>query len=159
MNTRATRVLRPPRRGRGDDGQVAGIEVLPFGFLILVVGTLVVVNTWAVVQAKFAVDSAAREAVRAYVEADDAETAALAATDHASHSLAAYGHDPERATFGPAQTEAFARCARVRYAVSLEIPAISLPWVGGIGDVTVTASHSEIIDAYRGAIPDAGLCP
>ena len=56
---------------RDDRGQVAGIEVLPFGFLVLVAGTLLVVNAWAVVDAKFAVDAAVREAARAYVEAPD----------------------------------------------------------------------------------------
>ena len=40
------------RRLRGESGQVAGIEVIPFGFLLLVVVTLLVVNAWAVVQTK-----------------------------------------------------------------------------------------------------------
>jgi hypothetical protein len=36
-------------RDRGDDrGQVGGIEVLPFGLLVFVVGTLLVANAWAV---------------------------------------------------------------------------------------------------------------
>ena len=54
-----------------DCGQVGGIEVLPFGLLVFIVGTLLVANAWAVVDAKLAVTSAAREAVRSYVEADD----------------------------------------------------------------------------------------
>ena len=64
----------PPRpaRGRagGDGGQVGGIEALPFGLLVFVVGALLVANAWAVVDAKLAVDAAARQATRHYVEAD-----------------------------------------------------------------------------------------
>ena len=47
---------------RGDAGMVGGIEVLPFGVLIFVVGSLLVANAWAVVDTKFMVTSAAREA-------------------------------------------------------------------------------------------------
>ena len=65
-----------PTRLAGDGGQVAGIEALPFGVLIFVVGALLVSNLWAVVDAKIVVDAAAREAVRAYVEAPDATTGA-----------------------------------------------------------------------------------
>ena len=34
-----------------DRGQVGGIEALPFGLLVFVVGALLVANTWAVVDA------------------------------------------------------------------------------------------------------------
>ena len=36
-------------RCRGDAGQVGGIEALPFGLLVFVVGTLLIANAWAVV--------------------------------------------------------------------------------------------------------------
>ncbi|MGV3758684.1 MAG: hypothetical protein ACO1PW_03960 [Actinomycetota bacterium] len=49
---------------RGDRGQVAGIEAIPFGLLIFVLGGLLLANAWAVVDAKLATDAAAREAVR-----------------------------------------------------------------------------------------------
>ena len=70
------------RRCRGDRGQVGGVEALPFGVLVFVVGVLLVVNLWAIVDAKVAATSAAREAARAYVEAADgaeAEGDAIAA--------------------------------------------------------------------------------
>ena len=59
------------RRCADERGAVGGIEVLPLGMLVLVVGTLLVVNAWAVVDAKLAASAAAREAARAYVEAGD----------------------------------------------------------------------------------------
>ncbi len=54
---------------RDDRGQVAGIEAVPFGILIFVVGALLIANAWAVIDVKMAVTSAAREAARTYVEA------------------------------------------------------------------------------------------
>jgi hypothetical protein len=59
---------------------MAGIEALPFGFLVLVAGSLLLANAWAVVDAKFAASAAAREAVRVYVESGsqlDADLVAL----------------------------------------------------------------------------------
>ena len=53
-----------PRVRRREQGFVAGGEVLPFGVLIFVLGTLLLVNAWAVIDAKFAVSSASREAAR-----------------------------------------------------------------------------------------------
>ena len=35
-----------PGRAHGDAGQVGGIEALPFGLLIFVVGTLLIALTW-----------------------------------------------------------------------------------------------------------------
>ena len=58
-------------RCRGDAGQVGGIEALPFGLLVFVVGSLLIANAWAVVDAKFATDAAARQAVRTFVEGTD----------------------------------------------------------------------------------------
>ncbi len=58
----------------GDAGQ-AGLEAVLFGVLVFVLGTMLVVNAWAVVDAKLAATSAAREAARSYVEAPTAQVA------------------------------------------------------------------------------------
>jgi hypothetical protein len=39
---------RRARRARSDAGQVGGIEALPFGLLVFVVGATLVANAWAV---------------------------------------------------------------------------------------------------------------
>ena len=49
---------RHPGRLRTDCGAIGNIEVVPFGLLIFVVGTLLVTNAWAVVDARLAVSSA-----------------------------------------------------------------------------------------------------
>ena len=74
------------------------IEILPFGFLVFVSGMLMIANAWGVIDAKLAVTSAAREAVRAFVESPDADTAVVAARQSANDTLTAYGRDGDRAT-------------------------------------------------------------
>ena len=64
------------RRCRGDGGFVGGAEGILFGIAVVVVGALLVYNAWAVVDAKMAASSAAREAVRFYVESDGDQSAA-----------------------------------------------------------------------------------
>jgi mannose-1-phosphate guanylyltransferase len=64
-----------PRRLRGDSGQVGGIEVIPFGILTFVIAMLVIANAWGAIDADLATTSAAREAVRAFVEAPDEDAA------------------------------------------------------------------------------------
>ena len=54
--------------------------MLPFGVLIFVVGSLLIANAWAVVDAKLATTAAAREAARAYVESGSAAAGAGAAS-------------------------------------------------------------------------------
>jgi hypothetical protein len=139
-------------------GQAGGIEALPFGLLIFVVGALLVASAWAVVDAKLAVVSAAREAARTYVESDGPAEAATAATAAAEEALANHGrHGPAVITFE--EPAAFARCAPVTARVVYEVPAVPLPWIGGIGSVTVAARHSERIDPFRDGLPGAAACP
>ncbi|MEY2465047.1 MAG: hypothetical protein QOH64_3185, partial [Acidimicrobiaceae bacterium] len=81
---------------RDEHGQVAGVEALPFGVLLFVVGALLVANAWAVIDAKMATDSAAREAARTYVEAETHEAGLLDATAAAREAIAGQGRDPSR---------------------------------------------------------------
>jgi hypothetical protein len=148
-----------------DRGQVGGIEALPFGLLIFVVGVLLIANAWAVVDAKLAVDAAARQASRHYVEADvggghTADEAAEAAVRAGLDALAAHGRDPAAASLGLSSLEpvggqeGFSRCARATFTARYEVPALTIPWIGGFGDgFAVTSSHSELVDPYRDGVP------
>lgn len=138
---------------RDESGQLAGIEVLPFGLLTFVVGALLVANAWAVVDAKIAVSAAAREATRAFVEAPaDADPLALA--DAAARAaIDGAGRDPDELVLTPLDAT-FARCESVRFEASYQIPAIRVPWVGGFGSgFTATARHGEVVDPYRTGVP------
>jgi hypothetical protein len=157
-----SRSNRPPA---DDRGMVGGIEAVPFGLLIFVVGVLLIANAWAVVDSKLAVDAAARQAGRTYVEAEvgagvTADGAEAAAVDAGLAALAAHGRDPGGATLAltglepVGGQEGFSRCARATFTATYDVPALTIPWIGGFGDgFRVTSSHSELVDPYRDGVP------
>lgn len=151
---------RPPsRRFAADAGQVGGMEVLPFGFLVFVSGTLLLANVWAVIDAKFASATAAREAVRAFVEADAAPEAHAAAIRRARETLAAYGRDSSATIGEPHLPDGFRRCARVTIVVGVDVPALTIPWIGGFGTLDIVeSSATELIDPYRDGLDGAARC-
>lgn len=140
----------------GEAGVVGGLEALPFGVLIFVVGTLIVVNAWGVVDAKMSVATAAREAARAYVEAapgSDPEAVAREAALQALQSMGRTARPPTVEVVGR-----FERCARVTATVSYRIPALRLPWVGGMGAFTARSTATEIVDPLRSGLPGEATC-
>jgi Flp pilus assembly protein TadG len=143
-----------------DRGQVAGIEAVPFGILLFVLGALLITNAWAVIDAKMAVTSAAREAARTYVEAPDHHTGLAEAEAAARSAIAAHGGNIARVSiFGPTSAAAFVRCSRVSFTVTYPVPALTLPVIGGLGSgVVVRATHTEIVDPFRNDVPGEAVC-
>lgn len=142
----------------GEAGFVGGFEGLLFGLLLFVVGTLLVATAWAAVDTKFAVDAAARQAVRTYVEAPDAVAAAQQSQLAAMATLAGYGRSPAGAAIRLIHGT-FARCDRVTIQVSVPAPLLVLPWIGRVGSRgTVTAQHSELVDPFRSGLPGTAAC-
>ena len=141
-------------RCRSDRGQVGGIEALPFGLLIFVLGSLLIANAWAVIDAKFATDAAARQAARTFVESADATTAFPRAEVAARAAIEGHGRDPTRAAIVPIGNFDLARCERATFRVDYEIPALSIPLIGGYGTAPfrVSSTHSEIVDPFRGGL-------
>lgn len=153
--------VRPAARLGGDGGQVGGIEAIPFGLLVFVLGGLLLANTWAVVDAKLATDAAAREGVRALVEAAELSAGLEAAEAAARAAITAHGRDGDRAAVALLGDPVFARCERVTLEVAYDIPALALPLVGGWGPspFTVRSRHSEVVDPFRSDVPgEAGAC-
>jgi len=142
------------QRCRGDNGQVGGIEALPFGLLIFVVGSLLIANAWAVVDAKFATDAAARQAVRTFVEADDPDVATADARAAGLAAIDAHGRDPGRAIVQPVGDPQLVRCERATFEAVYEVPALSLPLIGGYGRAPfrVRSTHSELVDPFRSGV-------
>jgi hypothetical protein len=148
-----------PRRRFDDSGQVAGIEVLPFGFLVFVVGALLLANAWAVVDAKLAVTAAAREAARTYVEAPDAHSAEASARQAATDALTGQGRSAATLDLRITADGGFVRCAVVTVEARIEVPAVGLPFIGGFGRTfDVGASHAEIVDPYRSGLAGEADC-
>lgn len=150
-------------RCRGERGQAGGMEVLPFGLLVFVAGTLLIVNIWGVVDAKFATDAAAREATRWVVEQAGGSTTPdelrAGATEIATATLADHGRDgPVEVVVGPAGA-AFVRCERIEVTVAIVVPAIRIPFTGGfLDDFDVRATHAERIDPTRAGVDGAATC-
>ena len=150
-------------RRRGDRGQMAGIEALPFGLLVFVAGTLLLVNIWGVVDTKFAADAAAREAARYVVEtaALDTDVTALerAAEDAATRTFADHGKTRELKVRLLVDGEGVERCTRIRIVARTTVPAIRLPFFGGFGDsFDVRATHSELVDPTRSGVAGRADC-
>jgi hypothetical protein len=140
---------------------VGGIEALPFGLLIFVVGGLLIANAWAVVDAKFATDAAARQAVRTFVESTSPDAAIVDARAAGLDAVAAHGRDPARARVEPVGEARLERCQRVTFEAVYEVPALSLPFIGGYGRAPfqVRSAHSELVDPFRSGVPgEADAC-
>jgi hypothetical protein len=142
---------------RDQQGQVGGLEAIAFGLLIFVIGTLMVANAWAVVDAKFAVTTAARQAARTYVETGRSEQEAAAAANAAGlASLASSGRTDEPAV---AIRGTYERCARIAVTASTKVPYVHVPLVGRTGSgFHVSATHTEVLDPYRTGITGEARC-
>ena len=150
---------RPPVSDR-ESGQVAGIEILPFALLIFVAGMLLVANAWAVINAKMAASNAAAQTARTYAETPAgmgpaaAWTRAAAAGDRA---FAAAGITPDHHSLHPRAGPGPFRCRRVVVEAQVTVERIVVPWLGGFGDgLDVRATHSELVDPYRGGLEGGG---
>jgi hypothetical protein len=121
--------------------------------------------SWAVIDSKLAVDAAARQATRHFVEADvpvagEFSVAEAEARLAGYEALTAHGRERARSTVeltgleSPDGRVGFIRCARATFTASYEVPVLSLPWIGGFGSgLDVTSSHSELVDPYRDGVP------
>ena len=139
-------------------GFVGGLWGFVFGLLLFVMGTLLVAAAWAVVDTKFAVDAAARQGARTYVEAPAAATAGPEAQQAADYALQGYGRVPARATVR-LMAGHFARCSRVSIEVTYPSPLLELPWIGQVGTgQRVTATHSELVDPFRTGLAGTSTC-
>ncbi len=133
------------------------MEALPFGLLVFVVGSLLVANAWAVVDAKFATDAAAREAARRYVEATDPDTATAEALEAARGALDGRGR--RHGSVAPVGDVALTRCRPATFEAVVVVPALSLPWIGGFGDgFEVRSRHTEVVDPFRAGLAGPVRC-
>ncbi len=135
--------------------------MLPFGFLVLVVGMLLMVNAWAVVDTRLAVSAAAREGARAAAETvTGVGDSSAAATAAATETMTSQGRgDDGLRSVSITYPDGYGRCGRVTVEVAYEVPALTLPWIGGFGDgIDVVVTASELVDGYRTSELEASPC-
>lgn len=144
---------------RHGEGGVVGLEALAFGVLVFVVGTLLVVNAWGVVDAKIASSSAAREATRVLVESGGDVSLQAVAERTADATLVGHGKDPARVR-SVIVDGVLGRCERIAVTVTYETPTVTLPLIGafGSGGVDVSGSHSEVVDPLRSGLAGEARC-
>lgn len=141
------------RRARGERGAIGGVEVLPLGVLVFVGGLMLAANAWAVVDARLMAATAAREAVRAFVEAPDGNRAQRAGAAAAHSSAAAHGTDPaDLVVDWQLEGPGFGRCARVAATVRYEVAAFALP----AASFPIAATATELVDPHRDGLPGSG---
>jgi hypothetical protein len=129
--------------------------MLPLGFLVFVVSSIMILNAWTAVDAWMAVSTASREGARVFVESD-ADDAWPRAQDRIATVMENYGR-ADRTAPPAAPTTAFERCAVVTVRVGYELAFISLPFFEDFGSLTtIEASHSERIDPYRSGAFEGG---
>ncbi len=142
-------------RSLDDGGFVAGGEVLILAVTVMALGALLIVELWSVLDTRIAVDDAAREAARAYVEAPDRESAVSSARRTALEILDGRGRLGEITT--TIENLARSRCDRIAITVKAQVPRLVVPGVGSAGSYEVVGHHSELIDPYRSALELDGL--
>ena len=148
--------------GSSDEaGMVAGVEALAFGVLVFVFGTLVILNGWAVIDAKFATSAAAREAVRAVVQAPvDAPPSQLRerAARAAGHAFVAHGYAADAVEVMPSATMTLARCAQIELEAVTHVRSALVPGLRGPTVFRVASRHTELVDPFRSGLPEGLAC-
>ncbi len=147
------------RARRSERGAVAGLEGVMFGVLVLLAGTVLVVNAWSVLQTRRTLDGAAREYLRAYTQADSPPEALLAANRALDAVLLGEGRrGPDVTVRGPDPTH-FGPCASASVTLTATIPAVRMPFVGEMASTTVEVDHTELVDAHSEMVTGADYDP
>ena len=141
---------------RGDDGMIAGVEGIIIGVAVFMFGALLITELWTVLDARSAVDDAARNAVRVYVEAPNAADARQRAAAEASATM--NGHARTGSTTTILTALPFGRCVRVEIKVTAQVPQLTMAGIGGAGTYTVVGRHSELVDPYRSGLEGVPHC-
>ncbi len=155
------------RRPRSEGGFVAGGEMLLLGSLVFLVGVLLAVNAWNVVDARMTADAVAREVARTLVEAqpraglDDrlhqVAAATMAAMGRTGPVELAYVGSTGNPVADP--NSLLRRCDRVTVRAAITVDTVRLPFVGSWGmPWTMTGDHHEVVDPYRTGLPGEADC-
>lgn len=128
-----------PRRLRRDDGS-ASIEFITVGLLMLVPTVYLVLALSSIQSASFAVEGAARQASRVFVQADTVAAAQAAASRAVAVTLADYGLDAGAATVTITCAPNPADCLTRRGFVTVTISTVApLPLFPAVLDADIPA--------------------
>jgi hypothetical protein len=140
-------LLRKLRREEGELGLVSALLLLT-GVLLPIM--FIVVAFARIEQGRLAAAQAARDAVRAAVEAPTATGAQQAADDAIARAQMQSGVPLQLRLEGT-----FGRGAALHAETSAQIDLASLPFIGQLGTITVHGSAAAPVDAYRSLVGDS----
>jgi hypothetical protein len=138
---------------------VAGGDGLLFGMLILLAGSLALVNVWALIDTRAALDAAAREYLRTYTEQRDPTAAATEAERAARAVLDSRGTPMRGVRIDPPDPARFGPCSIASVRFGSTIAAARVPFLDPIGERTVTVHAQELIDPHKEVEPGGSYDP
>ena len=134
------------RRATGDRGAAAVELPLAVGLLLLPISMVVMlVPQWP--ERQTVASAAAKDAATIYANASDPATGAAQAQTSVAQAAANYGLPPGALTV--LLGGEWCRACTVTASVTVDIPAIHVPFAGTVGSFTWTATSSARIDDYR----------
>lgn len=138
------------RERRYDDrGFVAGAEMLIFGVLAFVMGSLLIINVWNVIDSSLAVSAAAREGARTFTESNP-DTAWDQSRARMVEVMDEFDRSDRLVAPSLPSVGSYERCAVVTVTAGYDVALVRIPLFGQFGTMTrVESSHSARIDAYR----------
>ena len=146
-----------PRVMRSDDG-TASLEFVTAGMILLLPMVYLVLTMSALQAGALAVEGAARQAVRVYVQAPDARSAEAEADRAIQFALADYGLDRSSASVSISCSPRPAECLRRRATVTITVGiSVGLPLVpsaltvGGPLTVAVGSTATQQVSRFWGA--------
>ncbi|HTO00554.1 MAG TPA: hypothetical protein VL068_07750 [Microthrixaceae bacterium] len=139
---------------RDERGLAGGIEGLVFGVLILLIGSLAIINIWAMIDTRAALDAASREFLRTYTEQQSVGEARLMGEAAARESLRARAARIEGLSFVVEQPDGFGPCSPVTVRISATVHWFKVPLLPGFGDSHLAVENRELIDAHTEVITD-----
>jgi hypothetical protein len=134
---------------RTERGVAGGAEALAFTTLILLAGTLAMVNVWSVIETRVALDAAAREYLRSYTRQDDHHAAATAGELVARAVLTGRGTPVTELRFVHPDPSRFGPCGTATVVISASVPAARVPFVGPLARSRVRIEHHDLISLHR----------
>lgn len=146
---------------RDEAGFVAGAEALILGVLVFVFGTLAILNGWAVLDAKFATNAAAREAVRAVADADagtSVEALTARAVAAAREAVDAHGYDGDVVEVEHLSPLPPGRCDPVRVRALIAVRSTIVPGVAGPATFEVGSEHEQVVGPFRSGFTGEADC-
>lgn len=147
------------RRATGQAGMVAGGDGLLFGMLILVAGSFALVNVWAIIDTRAALDAAAREYLRTYTEQRDPAGAAAEADRAARSVLDSRGTPLRDLRIDPPNAAGFGPCSLASVRLESNVAAVRVPFLDGVGERTVSVRAQELIDPHKEVEPGGTYDP